>query len=242
MPSQNPFRRNILWVFLIVSVLLGTSLAISLYQAWPANPLMFGYGVISISIIGWLFVRLYRQATILDESNFKSEHDALTGLCNRRALDDVFKRLWRESKREQSPITALFMDIDHFKRVNDIYGHEAGDRVLKAVAIAIQSQLNRPLDLCYRWGGEEFVAILPHTDEHGAEKIANNIMAAIRDIRVREGGATIDQITISIGIASITVTADNVHDDLIDMADKAMFKAKLEGRDRIVVYRPGLQH
>lgn len=132
------------------------------------------------------------------------------------------------------------MDIDHFKIVNDTYGHETGDRVLKAVASAIQSQLNRPLDLCCRWGGEEFVAVLPRTDEHGALKIANDIMSAIQALKVTEGDTMIDQITISIGIASVTVNADNVRDDLIDMADKAMFKAKLEGRNRIVLYRPGL--
>ena len=240
MPSQNPIRRNIRRVFFIVSVLLSASLATTLYQAWPDHPAILGYELLSCLIIGWLFIRLYRQASVLDESNFKSSHDALTGLCNRRAIDDVFERLWRESMREQSPISALFMDIDHFKIVNDTYGHDTGDHVLQAVASAIQSQLNRPLDLCCRWGGEEFVAVLPRTDEQGALKIANDIMSAIHALKVTVGDTMIDQITISIGIASVTVNADNVRDDLIDMADKAMFKAKLEGRNRIVVYRPGL--
>ena len=82
--------------------------------------------------------------------------------------------------------------------------------------------------------------MLPRTDEQGALKIANDIMSAIQALKVTEGDTMIDRITISIGIASVTVNADNIRDDLIDMADKAMFKAKLEGRNRIVLYRPGL--
>lgn len=242
MPSKSPIRHNILWVFLIVSIMLSASLGTSLYQAWPAHPLMLGYGALSLLIIGWLFVRLYRQATSLDESQFVSAHDPLTGLNNRRALDEELVRLWHESMREQQPISALFIDIDHFKRVNDTYGHEAGDRVLQAVASAIQSQLNRPLDWCCRWGGEEFVAILPNTDEPGALKIADDIMSAVRNLKVAEGSVIINPITVSIGIASMTVNADNLHDDLIDMADKAMFQAKLDGRNRVELYRPGLQH
>jgi diguanylate cyclase (GGDEF)-like protein len=240
MPSQNPIRRDILRVFFILSLLLSVFLAITLYQAWPDHPAILVYELLTFLIIGWLFFRLYRQASMLDKSNFKSTHDALTGLSNRRAIDDVFERLWRESMREQSPISVLFMDIDHFKIVNDTYGHETGDRVLQAVASAIQSQLNRPLDLCCRWGGEEFVAVLPRTDEQGALKIANDIMSAIHALKVIQGDTAIDRVSISIGVASVTVNADNVRDDLIDMADKAMFKAKLEGRNRVVVYRPGL--
>lgn len=242
MPPLNPVRRNIIWGYFLVSALLGASLATSLYEIWPDHLLMLGHGLVSFLIIVWLFIRLFRQASFLDESNFKSTHDVLTGLYNRRELDDVFERLWRESMREQSPISALFMDIDHFKIINDTYGHETGDHVLQAVASTIQSQLNRPLDLCCRWGGEEFVAVLPRTDEQGALKIANGMMSAIQGLKVTEGMITIDRITISIGIASEIVNADNVHDNLIDMADKAMFKAKLEGRNRVVLYRPGLHY
>ncbi len=199
-------------------------------------------GLFSFLIATILFVVLYFQSKQMGVSQFESTHDSLTGLNNRRSLDEEFERLCRESMRMKQPISVLFMDIDHFKVVNDAYGHEVGDRVLKAVATSIKSTLKRPLDVCCRWGGEEFVAILPHTDEQGALKIANDIMAAIHRLKITEGEIALEPVTISIGIKSATINADNVHDDLIDMADKAMFKAKLDGRDRVVVYRAGIHH
>ncbi|WVH10102.1 MAG: hypothetical protein EoVTN8_1654 [Fluviibacter phosphoraccumulans EoVTN8] len=199
-------------------------------------------GLFSFLIATTLFIVLYIQSKQMDTSQFESTHDSLTGISNRRSLDEEFEKLRRESMRMGQPISVLFMDIDHFKVVNDTYGHEMGDRVLRAVAMSIKATLKRPLDICCRWGGEEFVAILPRTDEQGALKIANDIMAVIRRLRVTEGEITLEPITISIGIKTATINAENVHDDLIDMADKAMFKAKQDGRDRVVVYQPSLKH
>ena len=139
--------------------------------------------------------------------------------------------------REQKPISVLFLDIDLFKKVNDTYGHEVGDQVIKSVGQAITESLLRPLDLSCRWGGEEFVTILPSTSESDAIKVAERIMNAVRAMRVTHKGVDIGQITVSVGIASTTVNAYNLHDDLIDMADKAMLQAKAEGRDRWVIYR-----
>ena len=194
------------------------------------------FGILSFLIASALFVWLYNQTKKLEASQFASTHDALTGLNNRRAMDEEFERLWRESMREQQPISVLFMDIDHFKVINDTYGHEIGDEVLKAVAQSIQDNLHRPLDLCCRWGGEEFVAVLPDTPLEGAQSIANQIMKTIRTIDLMVGARHIQGITISIGIASQIVNNENRHDDLVGMADRAMLKAKADGRNRIVVY------
>lgn len=194
------------------------------------------YSIVSFLIVTGLFFWLYRQAGTLEFTQFASLHDALTGLSNRRAMDEEFKRLWRESMREHRPISVLFMDIDHFKKFNDTYGHEVGDKVLCAVAGAVRQSLHRPLDLCCRWGGEEFVAVLPNTPLEAAKLIANHIMDRVRSLQLTEGDQRIDGITISIGIASLTVNTDNLHDDLIDMADRAMLKAKAGGRNQIMVH------
>lgn len=192
-------------------------------------------GLISFLIATALFIVLYNQSKQIEASHFASTHDRLTGLSNRRVMDEEFERLRRESMRAQQPISVLFMDIDHFKAVNDTYGHEIGDVVLKAVAQGIQNNLHRPLDLCCRWGGEEFLAVLPNTPLEGALSIANNIMNTIRSIDLKVDLHHIKGITISIGICSQTVNADNRFDDQVEMADRAMLKAKADGRDRIVV-------
>ena len=138
--------------------------------------------------------------------------------------------------RSQKPISVLFIDIGHFKIFNDSYGHECGDIALQAVADAIKSTVNRPLDFCCRWGGEEFVVVLPNTDQRGAVALANAILGAARALRFDFMPDINPQITVSIGVATMLVTESNKTDDLIDMADKAMYMAKQEGRDGYVVY------
>jgi diguanylate cyclase (GGDEF)-like protein len=181
----------------------------------------------------WLFYRYAIKNTLAMEL---SHLDSLTHLKNRRALDSELPTLWKESIRSQKPISALFIDIDHFKIFNDSYGHERGDKALQAVANTIKSSINRPLDLCCRWGGEEFVAVLPNTDEYGAILLANTILAAVRALRFNFIPDINLQISVSIGVATMLVTESNKTDDLIDMADKAMYMAKQKGRDGYVVY------
>ena len=138
--------------------------------------------------------------------------------------------------RAAQRISALFIDIDHFKIFNDEYGHDHGDDALVAVAHAIVTCANRPLDLCCRWGGEEFAVVLPDTDEQGAIYLANMILAAVRAIRLDFGEGKSPKITVSIGIASTVVTEGSQTEDLIDMADKAMYVAKQSGRDRYAIH------
>ena len=191
------------------------------------------FGFIALSITIWGFYRYAIKNTLAMEL---SHLDPLTQLKNRRAIDSELPRLWKESIRSQKPISVLFIDIDHFKIFNDNYGHECGDIALKAVAKTIKSSVNRPLDLCYRWGGEEFVVVLPNTDEDGAVLLANTILSAARALRFNFMPDIKPQISVSIGVAIMLVTEKNKTNDLIDMADKAMYMAKQNGRDRYVVY------
>ena len=188
----------------------------------------------------YIFWRFYKKAVVVAESLIISFSDALTGLKNRRFFDTEFPKYWKEAIRSKNPISALFIDIDHFKIFNDDYGHDCGDQALIAVARAIEQFVTRPLDFCCRWGGEEFAVILPDTDEHGAISLANEILEAVRLIKLDFPNNQHPKITVSIGIASLVVNQANTTDDLIDMADKAMYVAKQSGRDRLAVFGKAL--
>ena len=186
-----------------------------------------------ITIVIW---RFYLKTLAMSWAQMASLTDQLTQIKNRRAFDIEFPKLWKSSMRAAQPISALFVDIDHFKILNDEFGHDRGDDALVAVAHAIVTCANRPLDLCCRWGGEEFAVVLPDTDEQGAIYLANMILAAVREIRLDFGEGKSPKITVSIGIASIVVTEGSQTEDLIDMADKAMYVAKQSGRDRYAIH------
>lgn len=191
--------------------------------------------LLSILAISFLFLRLYRQALNLELALREATTDHITGINNRRALESQFERLLRDAERKNKPISTLFMDIDHFKPFNDNYGHDAGDEVLKAVAKCIRNAARRPLDLFCRWGGEEFVAILPDTTEEAALLVANHIMENVHKIELRKRGKPLPGITISIGIATSLLNGEDHPEEMIERADKALLRAKVEGRDRVVI-------
>ena len=208
-----------------------------LYAFLWRQAIIFVYILLGAMILAIVFYRLYKNALELHLSNQSATHDALTGLFNRRYLDENLPVLWRNAMREQEPISALFVDIDFFKIFNDTYGHETGDDVLKLVAKTINDCLHRPMDFSCRWGGEEFAVLLVNTELLGAVSIAGKILDAIRKLEIKvSAGST--QVRVSIGVASMLVTDKNITDDIIDMADKAMLQAKHTGRDRYAVYEP----
>ena len=157
--------------------------------------------------------------------------DALTGLNNRRFLERHFAALLDEATHKNFPLSLMILDIDHFKLVNDNYGHDAGDEVLKSFAGRIK-RVVRNADLVCRMGGEEFVVIMPNTSMEIAEKIAERIRASVQGTRfqVETGGRSIP-VTVSIGIADRG--ADNSPDNVYKRADKALYRAKTEGRNRV---------
>jgi diguanylate cyclase (GGDEF)-like protein len=164
-----------------------------------------------------------------------SSFDYMTKIWNRRSLEREFQRLWRDASRRKKTISVLFIDIDRFKEFNDSYGHEAGDRVLRATARVIERSMSRPLDLCCRWGGEEFLAVLPETSAEEARAVAERIRERIRIMKLRLKCTSLPQITLSIGIAASRTDAIGSPDELIARADKALLLAKEQGRDQVFI-------
>jgi diguanylate cyclase (GGDEF)-like protein len=160
--------------------------------------------------------------------------DGLTGLPNRRAFDDLFEREWRRASRNRSAVSLLMLDIDHFKAYNDAYGHLVGDDCLKQVAIALAQALVRPADFVARFGGEEFVCVLPETDGDGALVMAEKLRQAVEQLQIpHRMSPTTDRVTISCGVATQMPDTDRDSAALVGMADEQLYRAKHAGRNRI---------
>lgn len=174
----------------------------------------------------------------LQEANKELEKismvDGLTGISNRRYFDSFFENLWGINLRERFPICLIMLDIDRFKVYNDTYGHLAGDQCLKAVAKLIADTVRRPGDVVARFGGEEFAIILSNTTEEGAGQLAERIRKKIEEAVIDNGEAE-TQITVSLGVAAMITTEGMGPDDLIKAADCALYKAKADGRNRVVL-------
>jgi diguanylate cyclase (GGDEF)-like protein/PAS domain S-box-containing protein len=166
----------------------------------------------------------------------QSIRDALTGLYNRRYLEESLNRELQRAKRADRSLSMVMLDLDHFKHFNDTFGHQVGDILLKEVAGAIKGRV-RAGDLACRYGGEEFSLILSEVDTEGTVKCAESIREAIKHLSLHHRGQTLGTITVSAGIASYPAHADN-SEDLIRAADEALYQAKKAGRDRIFVYEP----
>lgn len=171
-----------------------------------------------------------------DKMQHLAMHDELTGLCNRRAFYDHAQSLLEHASREAAPLSMLMIDIDHFKSVNDRYGHLVGDEILKSVAHTIQSQL-RLYDRAGRWGGEEFIVILPTTKLSDAAKIAERLRQAISSMSFHRLQDKIDadslHVEVSIGVAGIKKGRRISLDTLVNLADEMLYQSKREGRNRI---------
>ena len=163
-----------------------------------------------------------------------SSRDGLTGLANRQAGTEFLSREWLRAAREQKEFSVIMIDIDFFKLYNDSHGHLAGDECLKKVAAALQQGLQRPADLLVRYGGEEFMALLPDTVLEGALSVGSTIHAAVAAVGLQHGSSTVSpHVTVSIGIASTVPSLDMPVEWLIAAADRALYRAKQEGRNRI---------
>ena len=160
--------------------------------------------------------------------------DGLTEIPNRRYLDENLEREWRRSKRNNSSMCVMLIDIDHFKRYNDCYGHRAGDECLKTVAQTLAAQCERGSDFVARYGGEEFVAVLPETNKQGAIAFANKLRKAINDLNIEHNASlNASHITISIGIASSESSQAYTEKALLEEADSGLYNAKKLGRNQI---------
>jgi diguanylate cyclase (GGDEF)-like protein len=161
--------------------------------------------------------------------------DGLTQIPNRRCFDKQLEIEWQWMEREKESLSLILCDIDFFKLYNDRYGHQGGDECLKQVAQILASNAQRPGDLAARYGGEEFAVILSRTDVKGAMQVAESIRSDLKAAAILHAASTVSEfVTLSIGIAHAVPAAGLSIQGLIGQADRALYRAKLEGRDRIV--------
>ncbi len=205
---------------------------------WNHNPvaqialiLVFLFLAITLNFaLGYaVVIRLVRKLQHL------SQHDGLTGLLNRRAMEYLLDREAQRLQRFGQPYVVMLVDIDHFKRVNDKMGHAVGDAVLASVARTLSEQA-REVDRVGRFGGEEFCVLLPHTQREGALLAAERFREAVRKHPVPWGNESV-MVTISVGVAAASDPTETV-EALLHRADQAMYRAKAQGRDRVILAPP----
>lgn len=171
--------------------------------------------------------KLYKQTVL----------DGLTQISNRRHFDEYLMHEWQRAVRDKNSIALLICDIDFFKQYNDTYGHQGGDDCLKKIAQAIEKVLKRPADLVARYGGEEFGVILPNTTIAGAIEISDQIFQAVRDLKIcHKKSRVANYVTLSLGISCLIPSTENNITEFIEMADKALYQAKHQGRNKVCVF------
>ncbi len=168
-----------------------------------------------------------------DALRAQSVKDPLTGLYNRRYLEETLDREIRRAIRSEQPLSILMLDLDHFKRINDTYGHQGGDAVLRETAQFLIRSI-RAEDVVCRYGGEEFVVILPTANLRSAKTRAERLRSRLRELTVRHQGHSLANITTSIGVATLPIHGADPK-TLLHAADAALYRAKHEGRDRVVL-------
>jgi len=193
------------------------------------------------SLIGFMFDISERKAAEeklvilqkeLEELSFK---DSLTGISNRRMFDSVMEVEWANALRSHQPLSLVMLDIDYFKQYNDCYGHIQGDECLKRVARILSSAATRPRDFLARFGGEEFVLVLPETDAEAAKKIAERCRNLIYNEQIPHEKSPVSQLlTVSFGVGTIIPTHSDEPIKLIEEVDKRLYQAKQKGRNCIM--------
>jgi diguanylate cyclase (GGDEF)-like protein len=164
-----------------------------------------------------------------------AERDGLTGLYNRRIFDNFMRRLWRQSRREETAIEIVLIDIDYFKVYNDLYGHQVGDDTLKKVAQCISKRAKRPFDFCARYGGEEFVLVLYGPPADYAKSVPEQIRQDVLDMAIAHEGSGVGvTVTVSVGVAIARPGSGRSLTGAIQAADEALYLAKKQGRNRVV--------
>jgi len=201
--------------------------------------LVFGCYIAAIGIRSHReYIRSFKIEILLDSQKSELEKlnkmDALTHIYNRGYFNTQFEYQWNTGVRHNIRQTLLLVDIDHFKLINDSYGHLAGDTCLRHIAQLINASVKRKNDLVARFGGEEFALLLDASDGHEAMKIAETIRQSIADCSFKHDDKTF-KVTVSIGVASVIPTPKMNSNRLIEAADKALYHAKDEGRDQVVL-------
>lgn len=198
------------------------------------------------SLIGFMFDISERKAIEheMQRLNHELEHlsftDGLTGISNRRMFDKRLESEWMEARDTGKPVSLIVLDIDHFKRFNDIHGHIAGDECLKQVARALLNVVRRADDVVARFGGEEFIILLPETDQEVAHELATSCSDAIAQLRIPHGGSDVSPyVTASFGVGTARSTEPMSHETFVREVDRVLYRAKAAGRNAIAVREEG---
>ncbi|SFN19451.1 diguanylate cyclase (GGDEF) domain-containing protein [Pseudomonas sp. ok602] len=234
-------QRGRLYTFSRVGNLpLTVSVALSLdevFATWKRTAYIISgaTGALCIGLM-WLTLLLCRELRLRHHAEKELAQqaavDALTGVANRRTLDQVLKREWSRAMRSGKPLSVLMIDADHFKAFNDRHGHQGGDDALRVLAKVIGENIRRPADLVARYGGEEFAVVLAETDAAGALRTAEKIRAAVEHMSSFEGDES--PMTVSIGLSTSTAEPGQDLENLMHTADKALYEAKRRGRNCVV--------
>jgi diguanylate cyclase (GGDEF)-like protein len=168
-----------------------------------------------------------RLNSMSNDLEILSNHDELTQLYNRRFFNETYEKEWYNAMRSGSPLGILMIDVDNFKEYNDTYGHLQGDECLKEIAMAIKKSANRSGDLAARFGGDEFIVLLPNTNTEGCSFFAKKILANVSSLNLLDA---YKDVTVSIGTGYIIPKDDMEMDILLNKADEALYQAKNEGR------------
>ena len=250
------FGAEVAWIFMVWLVMslhfryaAAVAITISSSYAWGTLHWQFPFPEVIFSAVTLLVVNIIggyccfkleaavRQAFLESRMlNDLAERDGLTGLYNRRRYDKDVERLWRQSRRDQSQLTLLLVDIDHFKAFNDLYGHQAGDDALKRVADVIASCAQRPLDFAARFGGEEFAVVLYGPAQDFGREIPETLRRSVEELNIPHAESTTGHwLTVSVGVAIVSPGNERSLAGAIQLADEALYQAKEEGRNRVVV-------
>ena len=204
----------------------------------------FSFGILSIAVanafcasVAYVHEKTSRlrflEAALLQEMVAR---DGLTGIQNRRMFDRHIQRVWSQAVRDTQRVAVLLVDIDCFKDYNDRYGHQAGDECLRAVAVSLSQCARRPMDFVARYGGEEFAVILYEASREYVAEVLTRIQRSIAELNIQhEASSVASRLTVSIGAAFVLPGATRTHDGLIQLADEALYGAKEQGRNRVVV-------
>ncbi len=238
-----------------------TTIAILLALDSDVNPLVFGRILVGSCLLGYvishmIFARermmfLYTIRAKISEQIHRihttellhlSQHDELTKISNRRTFDETLDIYFERSRREETALALLFIDVDFFKNYNDYYGHQKGDDVISTIAKTIKNAI-RHMDFVARYGGEEFVVLLPETDAHGAYAVASNIFKAIERLEIPHAKSRVAKhVTISLGITVYHAESGIDKEALLGVADQALYRAKQLGRNQIYYQSIGPSH
>ncbi|KIY38476.1 deoxyribonuclease [Pseudomonas sp. 10-1B] len=218
---------------LIVLVVHSTE---EVFQSWRRTAVLVSVatGVLCVGIL-WLTLLLGRELRRRQEAEqglaTLAATDSLTGLANRRRLDQVLRQEWARAQRNHKPLAVLMVDVDHFKAFNQRHGHAGGDHALREVAKTIEACIRRPADLAARYGGEEFQVVLPETDLAGAQLLAERIRSSVEALAAfaDDGRA----VTVSIGIGLYEAGTQQDLARVLSAADEALYRAKAKGRNRV---------